>query len=182
MTEHEESLGAEDRAIRACTETIEALQRAGVAPEALAEFVPGGRRFLVLPKAATMRPLGQVWRLGSLLLDTSGTLWAAGRATRAAERGRPGYQSESREERRDVAAAALHGGYPEGTPVNFDARQLPLDEAAVRALATEEPIGWAADEIRVRWRAGAPIDGAPTLEGYLRERAELLIHPPLTST
>lgn len=182
MTEHEESSGAEDRATRACTETAQALQRAGVMPEALAEFVPEGRKFLILPKAATMKPLGRAWRLGSLLLDTSGALWTAGRATRAAERGRPGYQSESREERRDVAAAALRGGYFEGAPVNFDARQLPLDESAVRALSADEPIGWADGEVRVRWRAGAPIEGAPALESYLRERADLLINPPLTST
>lgn len=182
MKEREESSGAEDRATRACTATVEALQRAGVAPEALAEFVPEGRRFLVLPKPATMRPLGEAWRLGSLLLATTGELWAAGRTTRAAERGRPGYQSESREERRDLAAAALRGGYLEGTPVNFDARQLTLDEPAARELSAEEPIGWADGEIRVRWRAGAPLEGAPALESYLRERAELLINPPLAAT
>lgn len=181
MTEHEDASGAEDRANRACAATVEALQRAGVAPEALAEFVPEGRRFLVLPKVATMKPLGEAWRLGSLLLDTSGVLWAAGRATRAVERGRPGYQSESREERRDVAAAALRGGYPVGTPVNFDAQPLPLDEDTLRALPSDDPIGWADGEIRVRWRAGAPLDGAPTLESYLQERAELLIHPPLSA-
>ena len=129
-----------------------------------------------------MRPLGEVWRLGSLLLATTGELWAAGRATRAAERGRPGYQSESREERRDVAAAALRGGYPEGTPVNFEASRLPLDEVAVRELSVEEPIGWADGEVRVRWRAGAPLAGAPALESYLRERAALLISPPLASS
>lgn len=182
MTEHEEFAGAEDRAIHACAEAIEALRSAGVTPEALALFVPEGRRFLILPKAATMQPLGEAWRLGSLLLDTSGTLWAAGRATRAAERGRPGYQSESREERRDFAAAALHGGYPQDTAVNFDARQLPIDGHSVQTLSAEEPIGWADGEIRVRWRAGAPLAGAPTLESYLRERVELLVHPPLAST
>lgn len=182
MEEREELSGAEDRAIQACTATLEALQRAGVAPEALAEFVPEGRRFLVLPRAAAMRPLGEAWRLGSLLLSTTGDLWAAGRTTRAAERGRPGYQSESREERRDLAAAALRGGYLEGTPVNFDARQLSLDESAVRELSADEPIGLADGEVRVRWRAGAPLEGAPTLESYLHERADLLINPPLAAT
>ena len=191
VTADDGTRAGEDRAARACAETAEALRRAGVEPEALAELVPAGRRLLVLPRPATMRPIGEVWRLGSLLLDAEGGLWAAGRATRAAERGRPGYQSASREDRRDLAAAALHGGYPAGSPVNFDAQRLPLDTASVLALGDDAPIGIAAGdaeraanagglpEIRVRWRAGAPIDGAPTLEQYLRERAALLIDPPL---
>lgn len=129
-----------------------------------------------------MRKLGDVWRLGNILLDTAGTLWTAGQATRAAERGRPGYQSASREERRDVAAAALRGGFAAGSPVNFDAAPLPLDIDSVRALGDQSPLGWADNELRVRWRAGATLSGAPTLESYLRERADLLIHPPLAST
>lgn len=180
MTEHEDLSAAEGRASRACAETVTALRRAGIQPEALAEYVPEGRRLFVLPKAATMKPIGEAWRLGSLLIDTAGTLWAAGRATRAFERGRPGYQSASREERRDIAAAALRGGFPEAAPVNFDARQLPLHGEAVQALSAEEPIGWADGEIRVRWRAGAPLEGAPTLASYLHERAELLVHPPIS--
>lgn len=171
----------EDRATRACNNTVDALLRAGVPAEALAEFFPEGRRFLVLPRPATMRAIGEAWRLGTLLLDTTGGLWAAGRATRATERGRPGYQSDSREERRDLAAAALRGGYPAGTSVNFDARPLSLDEASVRAQSEHSPIAWNEGEIRVRWRAGATLEGAPTLAHYLSERAELLINPPLAS-
>ncbi len=167
--------------MHACDVTVARLQRAGVEPEALAEFEPEGRRMLVFPRRARMRPVGQVWRLGSLLLDTTGGLWAAGRATRAAERGRLGYQSVSREERRDLAAAALRGGYAEGAAVNFDARPLPLDETSLRELASGAPIGWADGEIRVRWRANAPLDGAPTLAQYLGERAELLVRPPFSA-
>lgn len=169
----------EDRAARACAETVDALRIAGVEPEGLAEFVPAGRRLLVLPKPATMRPLGEVWRLGALLLGTDGRLWAAGRATRAAERGRVGYQSLSREERLDLAAAALHGGYPAGAAVNFDAAPLPIDEASLRALGPDAPIGLSGGELRVRWRAGTSLEGAQTLGQYLRERAGLLIEPPL---
>lgn len=182
-----------DRAARACSATVRALREAGVAPEALAEYVPEGRLLLVLRKGASMRPVGEVWRLGSLLLDTEGRLYAVGRATRAAERGRTGYQSVSREERRDLAAAALRGGYPEGTPVNFDAVPLwpaaPLAKSvatgadspdrAFETLPTDAPIGVHDGAVRVRWRAGAALEGAPTLESYLAERAELLIHPPL---
>lgn len=158
------------------------LQAAGVAPEALAEYVPAGRRFGLLPRPATMRPLGEVWRLGSLLLGTDGRLYAAGRATRAAERGRVGYQSVSREERRDLAAAALHGGFPVGAAVNFDAVPVPNDEAELRGQGPDFPLGVSGGELRVRWRAGAPLEGAATLEQYLAERVELLIHPPLAAT
>ncbi|MFT4231181.1 MAG: hypothetical protein QM606_00175 [Leucobacter sp.] len=125
---------AAERALRACAEAAERLREGGIAPEALAEYVPP-RRVLLWTRAATMRPLGEAWRVGSLLLDASGGLYALGRATRAAERGRPGYQSLSREERREIAAAALRGGYPAGTPVNYDARPIPLDATAAGAAA-----------------------------------------------
>ena len=114
------------------------------------------------------------------LLGTDGTLYAAGRATRAAERGRPGYQSASREERREIAAAALRGGYPVGTPVNYDAVPIPIatvvhDDSA----ATDGPVGMSGGALRVRWRPGASLDGAPTLQTFLAERVDLLVNPPL---
>lgn len=168
-----------DRASSACAETVRALHEAGVRPEGLAEYVPESRRLLVLRRPATMRPIGEAWRLGALLLDTGGRLYAVGRATRAAERGRLGYQSNSREERRDLAAAALRGGYPEGAPVDFDALPLPLTAEGLAGLDPGAPIGVHDGAVRVRWRAGAPLEGAPTLGQYLAERAELLIHPPL---
>lgn len=176
-----------------------------MSPEGLAEFVPAGTRFKVLPRPATMRPIGEVWRLGLLLLGTefgvgpeaaagkapqhgnaagaeqlpTTRLWGVGRATRAAERGRPGYQSASREERREIAAAALRGGYAIGTPVNFEARPLPLDAEGLLALGPTDttcPIGFSGDEVRVRWRPGAPLEGAQTLADYLTERVDLIIH------
>lgn len=172
------------RAAQACAETAAALRSAGVTPEALAEYVPP-RRVLLWTRPATMQALGEVWRLGALLLGDDGQLFAAGRATRAAERGRPGYQSVSREERREIAAAALRGGYPAGTPVNFDAAAIRLDPASLSASLTatpespDSPVGFAEGEVRVRWRAGAPLTGAPTLASFLAERANLLIEPPL---
>ncbi|MGO2140895.1 MAG: hypothetical protein ACTH30_10830 [Leucobacter sp.] len=165
----------------AVRETGEQLRTAGVVPEALAEFVPE-RRKLLIRRRATMLPLGTVWRLGSLMvgadLAAPPALFVVGRATRAATRLHPGNQSVSREERRDVAAAALHGGFPEGTPVNYDALQIGLDEATLGSLSPELPIGFADGELRVRWRVGAPLAGAPTLSAYLRERADLLANPP----
>lgn len=166
-----------------------ALRDAGVAPEKLAELVPERRKMLIR-RPATMKPLGEVWRLGTLLIgsgDLEGELFAAGHATRAAARLHPGNQSISREERRDIAAAALRGGYPEGTPVNYDATPIPLSSLdAPDPLDPALPIGIAdgaeGPAIRVRWRAGAPLDGAQTLAAYVSERVGLLVDPPQQST
>lgn len=161
-----------------------ALRAASVPTEALAELVPARRRMLIR-FAPTMRPLGEVWRVGSLLISADRNEWfTGGTATRAAERGRPGYQSVSREERREIAAAALRGGYAAGSSVNFDAVPLPLDGDGLRALGSEAPVGVLpidggsgeaqTEEVRVRWRAGADLATAPTLEAFLAERVRLI--------
>lgn len=173
------------RAIAArCAETLSGVRKKlsayGIEPESLAELVPARRRFLI-KRPARMRPLGKAWRLGVLLLaadDESPALYAAGRTTRSAERGRPNHQSTSREERREIAAAALRSGYPIGTTVHFDARRIPLDPAGIVGLPDGSPVGVFGDELRVRWRTGAPLDPALTLEMYLVERAGFLLDPP----
>lgn len=196
MVGDEETGAAWQRARTACVKSALKLQAAGARPDALAEYVPEHGVFLWRRKA-TMRTLGEAWRLGTLLLGVDGALYAHGHSTRAAERGRPSFQSESREERREIAAAALRGGFKLGTPVNYDALLLLAvtgdtrdavfdpDPAAADLRATETkavprelPVGLAADEVRVRWRAGAPLAGAPTLAAFLEERVELLINPP----
>lgn len=161
----------------ACSEAAATLIRAEVAPEALAEYVPPRRAFLHT-KSATMRSLGKVWRLGSLLLDDAGALYAAGQATRAAERGRPSYQSESRELRREIAAAALRGGFALGTPVNFNATPIEWNEAALSDPAPECPIGIAAGTVRVRWRPESTLADSGTLVDFLSDRVGLLVSPP----
>lgn len=171
--------GVEGRAAELCRDTARRLTEAGVPIEHLAEFVPARRRLWVLTLPASMRPLSEVWRLGRLLLDRKGQLYSGGRITRAAERGRLGYQSLSREERRDIAAAALRGGYEAGTAVNFDALPLPLELATLESLGSDSPLVFAGGELRVRWHIGADAEMAPTLDRYLRERSELLLNPPL---
>ncbi|MFD1201543.1 hypothetical protein ACFSWE_15150 [Leucobacter albus] len=170
-----------DSVVAAVREAGAALRGGGVPTEVLAAYV-APRRKLLIPRAATMRPLGEVWRVGTLLIgadpEASPALLIAGKTTRAAVRPHPGNQSVSREQRRDLAAAALHGGYTEGTTVNFDAQLVALDEPALLALPAELPLGVVAGELRVRWRAGAPLEGAQTLASYLAERVELLVHPP----
>lgn len=173
---------AVERARAACIATAQRLAASSVPREFLAEYVPPRRGFLRL-KPATMHPLDEVWRIGALLLAESGDLYELGHATRAAERGRPGYQSVSREERREIAAAALRGGYTIGDAVNYDAAPILLDAASATAraaLSGDGPVGFHSGEIRVRWRVGAPLTGAPTLDAFLAERAGLLITPPFS--
>lgn len=184
MARDEQTHEAWRLAAHACQAAVEALRAADVGPDALAEYVPERGAF-VWRRKATMRPVGEVWRLGTLLLGTDGSLYAHGRSTRAAERGRPSFQSESREERREIAAAALRGGYAVGCPVNFDAVLLmtaagePAEVDPDHARAGHElPIGLADGEVRVRWHTGAPLAGAQTLTAFLGERVELLVHPP----
>ena len=138
-----------------------------------------------------MLKLGEAWRLGVFLLRNTEhgvSLYAQGRSTRAAERGRPGYQSQSLEERRDIAAAALRGGYAPGTAVHFDAQELPLDPDSLRRLEETSPLGLVEDaatgelELRVRWAPGTSLEHAPSFERYLTERVGLLVDPPPTST
>ncbi|MGO3146044.1 MAG: hypothetical protein ACTIJ6_00020 [Leucobacter sp.] len=176
----------------AITSAQRQLREAGVQPEALAEFVPE-RRVLFVKRPATMTPLGEVWRLGTLLLSAESVrmpgdarasthqqsvLYAARHTTRAAVRLHRGNQSISREERRDIAAAALAGGYAAGTTVHFDAQPIFLEPHVLRELSPEYPLGVAEGELRVRWRAGAPLDGAPAFSEYLAERVSLLTDPP----
>ena len=185
-----------DRARRACHDAAAQLSSAGVDREALAEYIPP-KRVLLRMRPATMRNLGEVWRLGPLLISGSGTLLAAGKVTRSAERGRPSYHSLSREERRNIAAAALRGGYPEGTTVNYGAAPLLLDQIAIHgreaavapapapgagagagaasAPASASAIGFVAGNFHVRWSPNAALQTSPTLADFLAERVTLLI-------
>lgn len=104
----------------------------------------------ILPRAARIRPVGRVWRLGEYLLTPDGRLLRTGRVVRVAgtER-RRSVVAAAITERHELAVAARRGGNREGDTVNFQARDVDpsgLDEAA--------------------------------LADYLAERAELLIRPP----
>lgn len=127
----------------------ERLAAAGAREEALAVFVPA-RRVLGLPRAAAMRPIGRVWRLGAFLLSADGTLWHTGRVVRVAKTEQMrSVVAASMTEHHEFARAAKRGGIPDGETVNFDAR--PCD----------------------------PMNsGVHDLDTYLADRAELLLHPP----
>lgn len=104
----------------------------------------------LLPRPATMRPLGRVWRLGAFLLTPSGELLRTGRVIRVAwiDR-RRSVVAASITAHHELARAARRGGCRVGETVNFGATPCDPDSTGVDDLAA-----------------------------YLADRAELLIHPP----
>lgn len=151
------------------------LDSAGARVEALARFVPARRR-LGFTRSAVMLPLGQVWRLGVLLIDREAAVYATGSITRAEEPKRPNYQSISAEERREYRAAAIKGGFTRGEAVNFDATAIELDEDLLRT--GHDPLFLRGNRALVRWSPSATDESAIDLETYLCDRVSLLVDPP----
>src|SRR5512145_1689932 len=100
------------RARDAVDRAVRALIQASARTETLAEYVPG-RRVLGMPRAPRMSAIGPVWRLGVLLLDADGRLYATGRVIRAERAVRKSVTAEAVAEQRAYRAAAIKGGLPE---------------------------------------------------------------------
>ncbi|MFZ7086849.1 hypothetical protein [Curtobacterium sp. RRHDQ10] len=163
------------RSVRALLDDTRAtLEAAGARDEALGEYVRP-RPVLGIRRDPTMRDLGRVWRLGTLLLHRDGSLWATGSITRVTEPGRPQYQSTSAEIRRAYRAAANKGHFRTGDTVNHGARPITIDEHLVGASG---PVFIDGDRALVRWSPTASDDAAVPLTDYLTDRVELLVHPP----
>lgn len=157
------------------TRAVERLDAAGARDEALAVLVEP-RRVLLVRREAVLRPVGRAWRLGALMLDRDGTLYATGALVRAREAGVRNYQSQSAEERRDLRAAALRGRFAPGETVNHGWRELALDVDALRA--GDGPVFFAPDgTLRVRWNAALGDAAARDVAAYLDERVRLLVEP-----
>lgn len=152
------------------------LRSSSARSEVLAEFAPG-RRVLGLPRAARMTPTGRVWRLGVLLLDADGIMHATGRVVRAERPARKSVTAESVARQRAFRAAAVKGGIPEGETVNFDAASIDLDELGRDGESGPLVLDPASGEVFVRWSPTRP-DALTPLDAYLRDRADLLAHPP----
>ncbi|MGO4301700.1 hypothetical protein [Leifsonia sp. RAF41] len=159
----------------AVEDAVKTLEAAAARQEALAEFVPARRRFL-MRREPVLRRIGAVWRLGVFLLDAEGSLRATGSLVRATPPGRPQYQSRSAEDRRSLRAAAQRGHFRDGETVNFDAPAIPMEVSALRA--TTGPLFLRDSRPMVRWSATAHDADAREFGGYLAERVELLSHPP----
>jgi hypothetical protein len=155
------------------------LEAKGARDEALAEFVPA-HRVLGIPRQAALKPVGRVWRLGVLLLDREGLPRATGGITRAVPPGHPGHVAVSAEQRREVRAAAFRGRFPPGETVNYDTQ--PIELTAASLTTTTGPLFLADGKALVRWSVSAPDEAAAGLEPYLRERVDLLLHPPQGAT
>jgi len=152
--------------------TVLLLDAAGVADEALAEFVLR-KRMLGVARAPVMQPLGRVWPLGVLLLARDGRVFATGKVTRAVPEGYPGYQSPGVEVRRGYRAAAHNGRFVEGDTVNFDTAEIDL----LALDGSSGPLFLDAGLPRVRWNPTHPAQSR-ALDVYLADRASLLIDPP----
>lgn len=168
-----------EAALTGIRETVDAaanrLETAHAHDEAVAEFVPPRRRFLIT-RAAAMVPLTRAWRLGVFLLGHDRTLYEVGLLTRAIEPGHPGFQSLSAETRRVHRAAAFAGPFERGEIVNFDCHPIELDAATLTAstgrlfLREGQPM--------VRWATSSDDRLVRRFDQYLSERVDLLVHPP----
>ena len=130
------------------------------------------RRVFGFTRAARIVRVGDAWHLGVLLLGVDALL-ATGEVIRARQEAPRGFTAESQRRRAELAAAARRGGFAEGETVHIGWRMLEPD--AVSQGAASDPLVVIDGTPSVRWSAGG---GYVPLEAYLRERIELLTHPP----
>jgi hypothetical protein len=136
------------------------LTAAGARTELLAELRPG-RRFGPFQRPEVVAPLGRVWRLGALLLESDGTLRRTGDVIQAQPLRFDNHQSDRAAERRELRVAIEKAGIPPGETVNL--RAVPVTPG---------------DVLEISWNgSGQPGTFVP-LPVYLRDRVELLADPP----
>lgn len=170
------------RAASAVARAVTELSLGDARTETLAELVPQ-RRVLGITRAARMTAIGRVWRLGVLLLDADGGVYATGRVVRAERAARRSITADAVAEQRALRAAAVKGGIPEGETVDFAARRVDFEELSREAesgplvLSSDGAGGLA---VFVRWSPSQP-DALTPLDAYLRDRVDLLLHPPAGS-
>jgi hypothetical protein len=169
-----DAASAVSRARELLTGAAAALRDGGARHETLAELAPA-RRVLGIPRAARMTPIGPVWRLGVLLLDVEGRAYSTGHVVRAERAARRSITAEAVAQQRAWRAAAVKGGIPEGETVDFDAPAVDLDELG--RVGASGPLVLADGAVRVRWSPAQP-DALTPLDAYLRDRVDLLVHPP----
>lgn len=126
------------------------------------------RKTFGIARPPVIEPAGRAWRLGALLLDRDGNLYATGRVTRAIEpRDYNSDKTVAGEARRDEQRAAARASFRAGETVNFDVVLLDVESAA--AGTPQPPLALVDGEMFV-------VDGAvhAPLIRYLADRAELL--------
>ena len=126
------------------------------------------RKTFGVPRPPVIEPVGRAWRLGALLLDRDGNLYATGRVTRAIEpRDYNSDKTVAGEARREEQRAAARGSFRVGETVNFDV--VLLDVESVDVKHSQPPLAMVDGELFV-------VDGSvhSPLLTYLADRAELL--------
>lgn len=152
--------------------TTERLETMGIADEAIATLRPA-RRIAFIPRPAVMDAVGRAWRLGVLLLDREGRLFATGGITRAIELTHETvYMNAEALHRRELRLAATRGGFALGDTVNFDVTEIALDSTSLRSETG--PLSLRGETVMVRWVAGEGDQGLARLGSYLAERTSIL--------
>lgn len=118
---------------------IDALTAARISDEALGVWRPEKKIFGV-PRPPAIDPVGRAWRLGALLIDRDGTLYATGKLTRAiVPKDFNADKSLAGEAHREIQRAASRGSFTPGESVNYEwTRLTPEEAAALVAPATVE--------------------------------------------
>ena len=144
-------------------ETVAELQRIGAPDEALG-VLRLGRGIGPLRTAPMLIPIGRAWRLGVLLVDVQGGIYATGEVTRAIE---PliavTNRSAEAERKRELRRMAARGPFAEGDTINVDFIPLSLDEPA-------EPLTREGDDLLVRLPSGSRVP----LDRYLADRVAIV--------
>ena len=152
--------------------TIEVLEARGIPDEALGVLKPA-HRILGLTRPAVITPAGRAWRLGVLLVDREGRLYATGEVTRAIvpKRGVADH-SLAADLHRELQRAAVRGSFAEGEVVNFGYSPIRLDEESLRAGAG--PLSLGDGTVTAKWDTSSAGRGSAPLDVYLAERIALL--------
>jgi hypothetical protein len=147
---------------------IAELENIGAETEALAVLRDGRGIGKIRTKPFMVRT-GKAWRLGVVLLDTSGTLYETGEITRAIEpQVAVTNRSAEAERKREYRRAAARGSFHTGETINHGFTPIDVSEDALRSgsgpLSLAESGG-----ILVRLASGSRIP----LERYLADRVSL---------
>ena len=135
-------------------------------------------RMLGIPRAPRVVLRDEAWHLGVLLLGPV-DLYATGEIVRSREPARRGYTAESQRARAGLAEAAFRGGILPGTPVHLGWRRIDTSTLGEQPSTQIAPLAVIDGQLRVRWSmAGGYADA----ETYVRERVELVRHPPQGAT
>ncbi len=153
--------------------TVAVLDERGAHDEALGVPKPT-RKLFGLASAEVLLPAGRAWRLGALLLDREGHLYATGKVTRAIEPGRAAVnRSAAGERRRAERMAASRGPFPRGEVINHAFTPIALDLDALRAGSG--PLSIRDGVVMVRFDPNSGDLGVAPLESYLADRLAALL-------